>query len=574
MLLLHAVPACAQSDQTIRFYMAGVDGRFDVAMRAFAARLAAAQGAAASFDSRPGLLGASAAALRAARAAPDGRTLFIAGDGPLAINPASRVLPYDPVRDFAPVTLLAMAPFVLVARPDLRAETLQEVVALARSQPGRLRFGSGGVGSGGHLALASLGQLSGIDLAHASFEVPRGGLIVLASGQAQLAMATVAALQARTEPVKLIAAASRARLASRPDLATFSEAGVAGFEAANWIGLVAPAGVTEPILQRLRSDAARLLEEPELQRQLRAAGSEHAQVQGADFAAFLRLEVERWGKVAAAEDARKQASDEPRRRATLARDLHLPSETRTLGRFNDVANQIFRPEGRGPFPAIVYLHTCGGINIDRNAYWTQAALKQGYAVLVLDSLGPRRVDTMCDMLPYQDKSGVNLYRGLKDTADALEHLAKLPEIDSRRIALVGFSWGAMVAKYAAGSSLAVLFTPRRYAALASFYPGCGPYLQFDTDRPLLLLLGELDDESPPEPCVTGMGWLKERGAPVEWEVYPGATHAWDEFREVVRKTNRGIQVRYVPNPQVREESARRLFEFLDRHLGKPGAGQS
>ncbi len=159
---------------------------------------------------------------------------------------------------------------------------------------------------------------------------------------------------------------------------------------------------------------------------------------------------------------------------------------------------------------------------------------------------------------------------MKDAVDALDHLAKLPEVDATRIALVGFSWGAMVAKYAASRSLASTFSPRRFAAVASFYPGCGSFLQYDTDRPLLVLMGAADDESPPASCVRGLEWLKERDAPVQWQVYPEVTHSWDTDREIVRTTNRGVRVKYVPNVTIRDESARRLFEFLDANLVRAG----
>lgn len=259
-------------------------------------------------------------------------------------------------------------------------------------------------------------------------------------------------------------------------------------------------------------------------------------------------------------------SDWIRSRAAQAADLEFPTEAKTLGFFSAVENSIFKPEGSGPFPAVVFFHTCGGIDHSRNRYWMEAALARGYAVLILDSLGPRGLKTVCDVTPLSDKQGVNLIRGLKDAMDALAHLRKLPFIVGDRLALVGFSWGAMAGLYASGKAYAGSFSARRYAAVASFYPYCGPYLQIDTDRPLLVLMGEADDETPPATCLGGLQTLKAIGAPVDWHVYPGATHSWDTFREVVKTTNRGLTVRYVPNSKVRDESAARLFAFLDQHL--------
>jgi len=253
-----------------------------------------------------------------------------------------------------------------------------------------------------------------------------------------------------------------------------------------------------------------------------------------------------------------------------APDLRFPTTATTYRGGPNIRNAIFRPEGAGPFPALVFFHTCGGVDVARQDYWTLEALQRRYVVLVLDSLGPRGVATLCDVNPTTGKNGVTLLRGAKDALDALAHLRTLPIVDPARVALAGFSWGANAGLLASSASYAGTLAPAsgRFAAVASFYPFCGANLQRDVDRPLLVLMGGDDDETPPATCLSTLEFLGKNGAPVAWRVYPGATHAWDNTREIVKQTFRGQTVRYRPNPAVVRESTDDLFTFLDRHLGQ------
>jgi dienelactone hydrolase len=266
----------------------------------------------------------------------------------------------------------------------------------------------------------------------------------------------------------------------------------------------------------------------------------------------------------------QSASDYLKRRASSAPDLTF-QEPKALRFFSTLNNAVFKPEGNGPFPAIVHFHTCGGIDMYRGRYWTEAALEAGFVVLVLDSLGPRGLSTLCDISPFNDKSGVSVYRGVKDAFDAKAYLEKLAIVDRSRIALVGFSWGAMAGILAATDSASEAFgTPFR--AVASFYPGCArPLFQPDIARPLLVLMGELDNEVNLPSCV---GWLEQArlsGTKIESRTYPGATHSWDTDRHIRKTTNRGVFVQYVPNPEVTQESRRDLFAFLNKHM-PPNSG--
>lgn len=203
-------------------------------------------------------------------------------------------------------------------------------------------------------------------------------------------------------------------------------------------------------------------------------------------------------------------------------------------------------------PAIVLVHTCGGIS-ERSRYWTEEFLKRGYVVLVIDSFGPRAVNTNCG-----PKRRVSVARSVKDAFDALGHLQKLDFVDARRIGLVGMSWGGAVGHLASSKLWAdALSGGPRFGAIVSLYGDCRSpasgtnLLREDVDRPLLVLMGDADKEAPPADCLPTLHILKERGAPVEWYVYPGATHAWDRYSK-----------------EATEDSGRRIFDFMERHLGK------
>ncbi len=252
-------------------------------------------------------------------------------------------------------------------------------------------------------------------------------------------------------------------------------------------------------------------------------------------------------------------------RASSAPDLRFDAP-KTLRFFSTFSNAIFKPEGDGPFPAIVHFHTCGGIDSYRGRYWTEAAIEAGFVVLVLDSLGPRGLSTLCDTSPFEDKNGVNIYRGLKDAFDAKAYLESLSIVDRNRIALVGFSWGAMAGILAA-SNLASRTFGAPFRAVVSFYPGCArPLFRRDIASPLLVLMGELDNEVNLPMCVDWLEQARQGGPKIESRTYAGATHSWDTDRHISKTTNRGIFVQYVPNSAVTRESRRDLFGFLEQHL--------
>jgi dienelactone hydrolase len=280
--------------------------------------------------------------------------------------------------------------------------------------------------------------------------------------------------------------------------------------------------------------------------------------------------------VAPAPASAQTPAERLRARAAEAPDLNLKPEVKTLRFYSALENTVFRPEGDGRFPALVLLHTCGGVG-EHLRYWAQEALKRGFVVLVLDSFGPRNIKSVCI-----GETPVNLVRGAKDALDASSYLSKLDFVDADRIALVGFSWGAMVGLYASSKSFAEALSDRRLAAVVSFYPACyfpapaGPqrsgieFLKPDTDRPLLVLMGGADNETPPADCLPRLTALKDRGVPVEWHLYPGTTHAWDrsELNGNTKKDWRGETITYRYSKEATADSTRRAFEFLATRLAK------
>jgi dienelactone hydrolase len=241
---------------------------------------------------------------------------------------------------------------------------------------------------------------------------------------------------------------------------------------------------------------------------------------------------------------------------------------------------LYKPEGPGPFPALVLHHQCGGLGNARwqnvsMLGWAKEAVARGYVALLVDSLGPRNVDMVC-MGP---RGGVNLPRGVKDVLQAAEHLRKFDFVDKKRIALAGYSWGAMVGVLASSKHWGRTLAPgERFAAVVSFYPGCftiptpggGAFeiVNTDVDRPLLVLMGEKDNETPPTECISRLDAARAAGAPVEWHVYSTATHCWDcENLDGFSKVDwRGSRVVYHYDRDATQDSARRMFEFLQRTL--------
>ena len=263
--------------------------------------------------------------------------------------------------------------------------------------------------------------------------------------------------------------------------------------------------------------------------------------------------------------------------ASLTKDLEFPAKPSRLSFFSTPEMALYKPDGPGPFPALVLHHQCGGLGEGRwqnlsMLEWAKQAVARGYVALVIDSLGPRGVKTVC----MGAQGGVNLPRAVRDALQAAEHLRRFDFVAKDRIALAGYSWGAMVAILASGQRWGTaLASGNRFAAAVSFYPGCFTIMpaagrsyevvNSDIDRPLLVLMGERDNETPPGECVPKLEAAKTAGAPVKWHVYPEATHCWDckNLDGVSKVDFRGSQVVYRYDRDITTDSARRMFEFLE-----------
>ena len=274
-------------------------GSTDILARAIGQKLAESLGQQVIVENRPGA-GGSIGAEAVARAAPDGYTLLMGHIGTLAVNPTLYPkLGYDPVKSFVPVAWVARVTNVLVVNPAVLARTVQELVKLAHDQPGRLRYGSGGNGSAAHLATEYFKLRTQTDIVHVPYKGTGPAVTDLLGGQIELMMTGAPAVMSHVKAGKMraLAISSVQRIESLPELPTIAEAGVLGFEAIQWYGVVAPAGTPEPVIARLNAEVNRALATPELKARLVAEGAEAAPATPQAFGAFIAAEIERWRPV-------------------------------------------------------------------------------------------------------------------------------------------------------------------------------------------------------------------------------------------------------------------------------------
>ena len=281
----------------LRFVMAAPAGSsIDVLGRVLADRMKDALGQPIVVENLPAA-GGTVATLAIARAVPDGHTLGIAFNGPLAFAPHlySR-LAYDPQKDLAPVILTTSQPNVLAVAAVLPVKTVNELIEYAKAQPGRLNYASVGNGSSSHLTMELLKAMSGIDIAHVPYNGSPPALNALASGDAQLLFAVPTAITplAQAGKVRMLAVSSAKRWSLLPELPAVAEAGLPGFESFAWNGAVAPAGTPSELVQRLNRTIDAALREPQTRTRLHHAGLEPAGGTAEAFGALIRAESEKW----------------------------------------------------------------------------------------------------------------------------------------------------------------------------------------------------------------------------------------------------------------------------------------
>ena len=270
-------------------------GLGDLVPRAIATVLSESLGQQFLVDNRPGAsqaIGMQAAA----KSLPDGYTMVYGSVTSLAINPAvTKDLPYDPVKDFAPVSLCVTTPLFLVVHPSVPAKNVKELIALAKRQPGKLSFASGGAGSSNHLAGELLKLLASVDLLHVPYKGAGPAMVDVMAGHVDMMLGAAGLAEARSGRVKVLGVTSAKRSPQAPELPTLSEAGVNGYEATIWFGLLAPAGTPQPIVGRLSQEIGKALQQKTLRERFNTVDLTPTTPEG--FAEHIKREMPKWRKV-------------------------------------------------------------------------------------------------------------------------------------------------------------------------------------------------------------------------------------------------------------------------------------
>ncbi len=298
-------PAMAQSwpSKPIRIVIAQAPGSAtDVISRVVGNQLSESLGQPIVIDARPGAGGVLGTEV-AARSAPDGYTLFMANNSTHGSNPAVYAeLPYDAIKDFAPISFVASVPYVLVVDPRLPVSTVKEFIALAKSRPGKMNYASAGTGSTHHFCGELLKSMARIDILHIPYKGSGPGIAGLLGGEVSMMFSNVADIgsQIRGGKVRALAVTATRRASLLPEVPTMAEAGLPGFEITSWFGLLAPAGTPSAIIARLNAETVKVLGRADVKATLAAQGLEVAPGSPARFAAHIRSEIARFRMIAKA----------------------------------------------------------------------------------------------------------------------------------------------------------------------------------------------------------------------------------------------------------------------------------
>ena len=282
-------------------------GPTDILARLIAQPLGERLGHSVVVDNRPGA-GGNIGAEMVARSPPDGHTLFMGTSGPMSINISLYPkLGYDPVRDFAPIILAASAPFAVVVHPALPASNIKQLIALVKAKPNQLNYGAV-PGNAAHLATELFKSMAGLDMVFVPYKGAAPANTDLVAGQIQLSFASTPGAMPLVKGgrLKALAISSAKRIAKLPDLPTIAESGVAGYEASVWYGIVAPAKTAPDIIARLYKESAAVLQDRVNREKFDANDFESTILNPEQFGAFIRREIEKWGKVVKATGARAE----------------------------------------------------------------------------------------------------------------------------------------------------------------------------------------------------------------------------------------------------------------------------
>jgi len=281
-------------------------GSLDAVGRAIADKLTQMWGQSVVVDNKPGA-GGNIGADFVAKSAPDGYTVVMGALSTHAVNPSLYPkMPYDAVKDFAPISLVAITPNVLVVNPSLPVNSVKDLIAYAKANPGKLSFGSGSNGSAGHLAGELFKVDTGTDMVHIPFKGGAPALQALLAGDTQLMFDNLAnsMQQVKAGKLKALAVTTEKRSALVPDLPTMAESGVPGFDISTWFGIMAPAGTPPDVIAKWNTDLVKVLNSPDMRERMTAQGAEAAPDTPAEFSAFIARELAKYARIVKASGAK------------------------------------------------------------------------------------------------------------------------------------------------------------------------------------------------------------------------------------------------------------------------------
>ncbi len=294
-------PAAAQTwpDKPIKFVMSAPAGSsIDVLGRAIADKLKDRLGQPVIVENKPAA-GGTVATDEIAKAHPDGYTMVLAYNGPLAITPLLRKVPYDIAKDLAPVIITSSQPNVLAVNAELPVKDVKDLVAYAKANPGKVNFASVGNGSSSHLNGELLKSMAGIDIVHIPFNGSPPAVLSTVQGNTQMIFAVMQPLQAQIQAGKLraLAVTSAKRFPLRPELPTIAESGYPAFESLAWNGVVVPAGTPAPVIARLNSEINAILKDPEVAKKMNAFGFDLVGGTPDDLGRLMKAEAAKWAPI-------------------------------------------------------------------------------------------------------------------------------------------------------------------------------------------------------------------------------------------------------------------------------------
>jgi tripartite-type tricarboxylate transporter receptor subunit TctC len=274
-------------------------GTTDLVARLVAQKFSEAWGQQVVVDNRPGAGGVIGTEM-IAQAAPDGYSILLGSITTHAVNPALyNKLRFDPIKDFAPVSLVVSSPQLLALHPSVAAKSVKELITLAKARPGQLNYGSAGTGTSPHLTFELFKSTTAIDVLHVPYKGTGPAITDLIGGQVQMMITGVVALMPHVKSGKLraVGVTSAKRVAALPEVPTIAESGVAGFDVSSWFGVFVPAGTPRAIVNKMNQEIHRILANPEVRQRLIDQGADPASNTPEEFAAYVKSEMTRWGQV-------------------------------------------------------------------------------------------------------------------------------------------------------------------------------------------------------------------------------------------------------------------------------------